>query len=167
MQGHRHPRPNGRLFAAVALAQQHGLAAGLFGDYAPPGIDDRRMAIGFPWPWVGTALSGGQDIALGFNRPCANQHFPMCRAGDGSECSRRTDQLSARSAQGAVQFRKAQVIAYAQAQAPHRGICHDHLTAMGIIIRFPITTAVVSHIDIKQVQLVVTGNGLSVFVDQQ
>ncbi|MNT38413.1 hypothetical protein D3C72_1746030 [compost metagenome] len=167
MQGHRHPRPDGRLFAAVAFAQQHGLAAGLFGDNSPPGIDDRRMTVSFPWPRVGTALRGGQDITLGFNRPRADQHLPMRRAGYGGERCRSTDQFGPGSAQGAVQFREAQVIAYAQAQASDRGIGNHHLAAMGIVIRLPIAATVVGDIDIEQVQLVVARYGFAMLIDQQ
>lgn len=70
---HRHARPDGRLFLNIALGQQHRFAPGLLGQYPAPGIDDRRMPMGFPWAWMHAALGCRQHIALGLDGPGADQ----------------------------------------------------------------------------------------------
>ena len=125
------------------------------------------MAKGHALPRVLAALPGGQHIALGFDGTGAGQHLPMRRASHGGERRRHADQLGAGFTQRSEQLGEAQVITYAQAQTPDRRIRHHDALAMGEIIGLAITATVVGHLDIEQMQLVVTGHTLALIVDQQ
>ena len=91
----------------------------------------------------------------------------MRRAGHRGECRGRADQLGAGLAQPRVQLRKAQIVTDAQAQPADRRIRHHHLLTVPVVIGLPIAAAVVAHVDVEQVQLVVTRRTLAVLVDQQ
>jgi len=164
---HRHARPYRRLFTAVAFGQQHRFALILLRQYAPPGVDNRRVAISLPWPRMHPALGGRQQITLGLDGPCANQHIPMGGAGDRGEGRGRGNQFSPRRAQLAVQLREAQVVTHRQAQAADRRIRHHNVAPESIVIGFTIATARVRHVDIEQMQLVVAGDDLAMLIDQQ
>lgn len=114
-----------------------------------------------------SALPGRQYIALGFDGAGTGQDLPVGGTGHGGERCRHADQLGAGFAQRTEQLREAQVVAYRQPQAPHRSIRHHDALAMGEIIGLTITATVVGHVDIEQVQLVVTGHTLALIIDQQ
>ncbi|MNO48257.1 hypothetical protein D3C76_385890 [compost metagenome] len=155
------------MFVNVALGEQYRFTLRLFRDDAPPGVDDRRMAMGFPWPRVSAALCRSQQVALGLDGPGAHQHFPVRRARYRSEGGRRSDQFRTSGAQCAVQFGEAQVVAHAQPQPPHRRISHHHLGAVGVVVGLAVAATVVGNVHIEQVQLVIACRHLTVFVDQQ
>src|SRR5476649_2634365 len=153
--GHRHPRPDGRLFAAIAFGQQHGLALILLRQHAPPWVDDGGMSISLSRSRMGTTLGGREYVALGLYGACAHQYIPMHRASHGGEGRWRGDQLCTGSPQFAVQLRETQVITHCQADSTDGCVCHNHPTAISIVIGFAITPAIVRHIDVEQVQLVI------------
>lgn len=132
------------MFFNVALGKQYCFALRLFCDDAPPRVDDRRMAMGFPRAWMGAALRRSQQVALGFDCAGAYQHLPMCRACHGSEGRWGSDQFRAGLAQCAVQLRKAQVVAHAKPQPPNWRVSHHHLGAIGVVIRLTVPTAIVA-----------------------
>lgn len=167
MQSDRHTRPNGRLFITVALGKQYRFALRLFGDDPPPGVDDRRVPMGLPWAWMGAALGCGQHIALCFDGPGTNQHFPVRRACDRRERRRCRNQLRAGTAQRAVKFRKTKVVADAQTQAPYRRVGHHDLRAMGVVVGLTVTATGIGHVHVEQVQLVVARHHLAMLIDQK
>ncbi|MCY1176137.1 hypothetical protein D9M73_163980 [compost metagenome] len=167
MSGHRHPRPDGRLFAAVAFGQQHGLALILLCQHTPPRVDDGGMPEGFPRPRMRAALGSREHITLGLDGPRTNQHIPMRRAGHRREGRRGGNQFRAGCAQFAVQLREAQVVTDRQANPPNRCVRHHDPTAISIVIGFTITAAIVGHVDVEQVQLVVARHRFTLVIDQQ
>ncbi|MNP25534.1 hypothetical protein D3C76_1183470 [compost metagenome] len=167
MTGHRHPRPDGRLFAAIAFGQQHGLALILLCQYPPPGVDNGRVPPGFPRPRMRSTLGGREHITLGFDGSRTNQHIPVCSTGHGSKGRGCGNQLGTGGSQFAVQLRKSQVITDCQADSPDRCVRNHHATAISIVIGFAITAAIVRHVHVEQVQLVVARHRLALIIDQQ
>ena len=153
--GHRHPRPDGRLFAAIAFGQQHGLALILLCQHSPPRVDDGGMPPGFPRPRMGPTLGGREHITLSLDGPRANQHVPMRRAGHRGKGRRCGNQLRAGGTQFTVQLWKSQVVTHRQADSTDGCVRHHHTTAISIVIGFAITPTIVRHIHVEQMQLVV------------
>src|SRR5438045_18422 len=99
------------------------------------------MAKGVAAVLVTAALRRGEHEAAVLDRARAYEHVPMRLASLLGEGRRDGDERAAGLGQRAVERRKAQVVADAQAQPPPRQIGHHGNLARPVIARFAITLA--------------------------
>ena len=151
----------------AAPRQTQTLATWRGGMQHAPGVDDRRMAVGFPRSRVLAALPGRQQVALGLDGSGANQYLPVRRASHRRKGRWRADQFGAALTQRRIQLREAQVVTDGQTQAADRCLRHHQMLAGIEVRRLTIAAPGITDIDIEQVELVIARHPLAVGVNQQ
>ena len=111
-------------------------------------------------------LGRGQHVAAGLDGAGAQQRFPMRGAGDGAERGGNRQDLRARRGQGAIQMRKANVIADRQAQNAKGGLGQHGAVARADGRGFAKGLGL-RDLHVEQVDLVIARGDLSVRPDQQ
>ena len=133
MPGDRHPRTNSVEMIMIDALTEHRFALGERGLNLTPGIDKAAMAKGLTTAGVSPTLIGGENVTLGFDRPGAQQNFPVRRSGDRREGRRHNDQVGTSAPQLNVKLGKAQIVTDAQPHPSDRRIDAHHTVAKIVI----------------------------------
>ena len=138
--------------------------SGDLGEHRPPGVDDRRVAVGVE---VGRRLAdlvGGDDEGLVLDRAGAQQDLPVVAAGRRGEGRGDGDQAGAAHGEDPEELGEAQVVTDGQPDAQLTGARGDDLgpglLVLGLAIGDP------ADVDVEHVDLAVDGEVRAVGADQ-
>jgi len=151
------------LLVSIAGGHNHARAVRLaFHQYPTPGINNLAMAKGGTGGRVHTTLRGTDDIKLVFYGAGTQQDLPVRGPGDLGKRGRNTDQLGPLISQRTEKFGEAQVIADREAETTRRRIDANDITAWFKGGGLTIASLGICHIHIKEMDLVVTRDDLTV-----
>eukprot|EP00982_Pelagococcus_subviridis_P006121 29979-Pelagococcus_subviridis.AAC.6 len=106
-------------------------------DHLPPRIYDDRVPVRRPPLAVHAALRGGDDVRLRLDRPRAQEHLPVRRAGGTRKRGRHEHHARAALVpQRAEQLRETKIVAYHHPETADRGVRGDDLRAGRRGLRF-------------------------------
>ena len=115
---------------------------------------------------MASALRRGSDVTLGFDRPRAQQWFPMFFPRWQRERGRNEENFGTQRRQREILLREAEIVAHAEANLPHRGLGDDErIAALGRFTFQKLWT--VGNVDVKQMNFAIDRDDFAFVVDDQ